>query len=88
MIVMLALAIGRLSRIRSWVVEADRRWLGSPGRATNPARVGIVVLVGGTLCTVLAPHLSLVFAGAVAASWSVGVMDRQAGMSRLVVPHS
>ena len=42
MIVMLALVIGRLSRIRSWVVEADRRWLGSPGRATNPASVGIV----------------------------------------------
>jgi hypothetical protein len=86
MIVMLALVIGRLSRIRSWVVEADRRWLGLPGRATNAVNVGIVLLVGGTLCTLLAPHLSLVFAGAVVASWSVGVMDRQGGMSRLVVP--
>jgi hypothetical protein len=86
MIAMLALAIGRLWGIRSWVVEADRRWLGSPGRATNPTSVGIVFLVGGTLCTMLAPHLSLVFAGATAASWSVGVMARQAGIGRLVVP--
>jgi len=86
MVGMLALAIGRLSRIRSLVVEADRRWLGSPGHATNPTGVGIVLLVGGTLCTVLAPHLSLVLAGAAAASWSVGVTDRQAGMSRLFVP--
>ena len=44
------------------------------------------MVVTGTLCTLLAPHLSLVFAGAGATSWSVWVMDRHAGMSRLVIP--
>jgi hypothetical protein len=86
MIVILALAIGRLSRIRSWVAEADQRRLGPPGHATSPTRVGVVVLAAGTLSTVLASHLSLVLAGAVATSWSVWVMGRQARMGRLVVP--
>jgi hypothetical protein len=73
----LALGVGRVSQIRLWVMEADLRWLGSPARASTVTRAGIMALVAGMLCTAFAPYLSLVLAGAAAASWSLWVTDRE-----------
>jgi hypothetical protein len=82
----LGLGIGKVSRIRAWVMEADLRWLGSPARASSPTRPGIVVLLAGTLSAAFSPHLSLVFAGAATASWSLWMTDRPAGVRWPVIP--
>jgi hypothetical protein len=72
----LALGVGRVSRIRSWVMAADLRWLGSPASVSTVTRSGNMALVAATLCTAFAPHLSLVVGGAAAASWSLWATDR------------
>jgi hypothetical protein len=82
----IGLGIGRVSRLRTWVVDVDRRWLGAPARVSSVIRPGIIVLIAGTLSAALGPHLSLVFAGAAAASWSLWALDRHEGARWPVIP--
>ena len=82
----MGLGIGRVFRIRAWVMEADQRWLGAPADVSSGTRPEIIVLVVGILITAFAPHLALVFSGAAAASWSLWAMNRRAGVRWPVLP--
>jgi hypothetical protein len=82
----IGLGIGRVSRLRTWVIDVDRRWLGAPAGISNFIRPLIIVLIVGTLSAAFSPHLSLVFGGAAAASWSLWAMDRHEGARWPVLP--
>ena len=71
MLATIGLSLGTVTRIRRWVVEADRRWLGSPASASTMTSRGNIIMVAGMLCAMFAPHLSIVFLGALVASWSL-----------------
>src|SRR5262249_55887955 len=50
--------LGRVSRLRSWFLEADQHWLGSPAHPRTLSRPAIFVLVLSTLCSAFAPHVA------------------------------